>query len=151
MRTSSWSTGASCQRRGVVVPVAIGKLDGLAPVAAGVPSANQDAVGVFNTNGCGQPTCGPLWLDFGTGTQADVLSSPTVANGVVYAGKNNGDVLAWGAGPCGQFVCDEIWHFTTKDPLVTSSPTVVNGFVYIGGSNNLAPQSIAGRLYVFGL
>ena len=94
---------------------------------------------------------GPLWLDFGTGTQADVLSSQTVANGVVYAGKNNGDVLAWGAGPCGQFVCNEIWHFTTKDPLVTSSPTVVNGFVYIGGSNNLAPQSIAGRLYVFGL
>ena len=29
------------------------------------------------------------------------------------------------------------------------SPTVVNGNVYIGGSNNLAPESAAGRLYVF--
>jgi len=111
----------------------------------------ETEVGVFNANGCGQPSCSPLWLDFGTGTQADVLSSPTVANGVVYAGKNNGDVLAWAAGPCGQFVCNEIWRFTTKDPIVSSSPTVVNGFVYIGGSNNLAPQSTAGRLYVFGL
>ena len=109
------------------------------------------SVGVFNANGCGQPTCGPLWIDFGTGTQADILSSPTIANGVVYAGKNNGDVLAWRAGPCGQFICNQIWSFKTKGSIVTSSPTVVNGILYIGGSNNLAPENSAGRLYVFAL
>ena len=111
----------------------------------------ETEVGVFDASGCGQASCGPLWLDFGTGTQADVLSSPTVANGVVYAGKNNGDVLAWPAASCGQFVCDQIWSYTTKDPIVSSSPTVVNGTVYIGGSNNLAPEDTAGRLYVFAL
>jgi outer membrane protein assembly factor BamB len=108
-------------------------------------------VGVFDAAGCGHASCSPLWLDFGSGTQADILSSPTIANGVVYAGKNNGDVLAWGAGPCGQFVCNQIWSFATQDPIVSSSPTVVNGTLYIGGSNNLAPEDTAGRLYVFAL
>jgi outer membrane protein assembly factor BamB len=105
----------------------------------------------INAAGCGRPNCGPLWRDFATGTQAAILSSPTVANGVVYAGKNNGQVLAWKAGPCGQFICNEIWSYMMKDPIVNSSPTVVNGTVYIGGSNNLAPESVAGRLYVFAL
>ena len=111
----------------------------------------ENGVGVFNAAGCGHPSCGPLWLDFGTGTQAAVLSSPTIANGVVYAGKNNGQVLAWKSGSCGQFICSEIWSYMTKDPIVNSSPTVVNGVVYIGGANNLAPESVAGRLYVFAL
>jgi outer membrane protein assembly factor BamB len=127
-------------------------VDGSPAVAGGrVFIGLETEVGVFDAAGCGQRSCGPLWLDFGTGTQAAVLSSPTVANGVVYAGKNNGDVLAWRAAPCGQFVCDQIWSFTTKDPIVSSSPTVVNGTVYIGGSNNIAPESTAGRLYVFAL
>ena len=39
----------------------------------------------------------------------------------------------------------------TKDPIVTSSTTVVNGTIYIGGSNFIAPENIAGRLYVFAL
>jgi outer membrane protein assembly factor BamB len=108
-------------------------------------------VGVFNASGCGSSQCGLLWLDFGTGTQADILSSPTIANGVVYAGKNNGEVLAWKAASCGKSVCNQIWSFMTKDPIVTSSPTVVNGTLYIGGSNSIAPQNIAGRLYVFSL
>jgi outer membrane protein assembly factor BamB len=109
------------------------------------------SVGVFGASGCGQHDCGPLWLDFGTGTQADILSSPTIANGVLYAGKMNGEVLAWRAGSCGQFVCDQIWSYLTHDPIVNSSPTVVNGLLYIGGSNNLAPETTSGRLYVFAL
>jgi len=112
----------------------------------------ESTVGVFDASGCGRQQCGPLWLDFGTGTQAAILSSPTVANGVVYAGKMNGEVLAWKAGPCGQFVCDEIWRFLTNDPVVSSSPTVVNGTVYIGGANRFAfPEETTGRLYVFTL
>ena len=80
------------------------------------------SVGVFSASGCGQPNCAPLWIDFGTGTQADILSSPTIANGVVYAGKMNGEVLAWRAGSCGQFVCDQIWSYLTRDPIVTRRP-----------------------------
>jgi outer membrane protein assembly factor BamB len=108
-------------------------------------------IGVFDAAGCGQPSCGPVWLAFGTGTQADILSSPTIANGVLYAGKNNGQVLAWKARGCGRFVCDELWSFLTDDPIVSSSPTVADGTLYIGGSSNLAPEDSAGRLYVFDL
>lgn len=111
----------------------------------------EASVGVFNASGCGQADCPPLWLDIGSGTQADVLSSPTIANGVVYVGKMNGQVLAWPAGPCRQFVCREIWSYLTQDPIVSSSPAVVNGKVYIGGSNNMAPEDVAGRLFVFAL
>ena len=79
-----------------------------------------------------------------------MLSSPAVANGVVYAGRNTGQILAWGAS-CGSSVCNEIWSHDTGDPLVNSSPAVVNGKVYIGSADNLFPEDISGRLYVFEL
>ena len=106
---------------------------------------------VFSAAGCGAARCGPLWLLFGTGFQAAVLSSPTVANGVVYAGRNTGEVLAWKAGPCGEFVCSNIWSGLVNDQIVTSSPTVVNGRVYIGSADRFFPPEIQGRLYVFAL
>jgi len=80
-----------------------------------------------------------------------VISSPTVANGVVYAGRNTGEVLAWRAGPCGLPTCNAIWRGQTRDQIVTSSPTVVNGKLYIGSADNQVPVSVQGRLYVFGL
>jgi outer membrane protein assembly factor BamB len=111
----------------------------------------ETGLGVFSASGCGQATCQPLWIDFGSGAQAAVVSSPTVANGVVYAGRNTGQVLAWSAKPCGSSVCSEIWTGFTGDPIVSSSPTVVNGRVYIGSANDLAPENISGRIYVFEL
>ena len=111
----------------------------------------ENGVGVYSASGCGQPQCDPLWTLFGAGEQAAVLSSPTVANGVVYAGRNTGQVLAWPAASCGSFVCNEIWSADTGDSIVTSSPTVVNGTVYIGSADNLFPENIQGRIYVFGL
>ena len=60
-------------------------------------------------------------------------------------------MLAWKAAPCGRSVCDEIWSGLTGDPIVSSSPTVVNGKVYIGSADNLMPESIQGRIYVFAL
>ena len=80
-----------------------------------------------------------------------MISSPTVANGVVYAGRNTSEVLAWPAAGCGSFVCTEIWSGDTGDPIVTSSPTVVNGTLYIGSANDLAPENTQGRIYVFDL
>jgi outer membrane protein assembly factor BamB len=111
----------------------------------------ESGLAVYAAFGCPRPTCAPLWIDFGAGSQAAVLSSPTVANGVVYAGRNTGEVLAWSADPCGQFVCEAIWSGATGDSIVTSSPTVVNGKLYIGSADNLFPEDIQGRLYVFAL
>ncbi|HEY1331157.1 MAG TPA: PQQ-binding-like beta-propeller repeat protein [Actinomycetota bacterium] len=111
----------------------------------------EGGVAVFAAGGCGGRNCQPLWLDFGAGEQGAILSSPTVANGVVYAGRNTGDVLAWKAGPCGHPICTQIWTGFTNEPIVTSSPTVVNGQVYIGSADNAFPENISGRIYVFGL
>lgn len=111
----------------------------------------ETGVNVYAAAGCGQAACQPLWTDFGSGEQADVLSSPTVANGVVYAGRNTGQVLAWKAGPCGRPLCTEIWSGLTGDPIVSSSPTVVDGTLYIGSADNLFPEDIQGRIYVFEL
>ena len=105
----------------------------------------------YAAGGCGQQTCDQLWQLFGDGFQAAVVSSPTVANGVVYAGRNTGEVLAWRAKPCGQLVCHNIWSGRTEDQIVSSSPTVVNGKLYIGSADNHFPEDISGRLYVWSL
>jgi outer membrane protein assembly factor BamB len=111
----------------------------------------ENGVNVYAAAGCGQSQCGPLFTLFGSGSQAAVLSSPTVANGVVYAGRNTSEVLAWPAAGCGSFVCSEIWSGDTKDSIVSSSPTVVNGTLYIGSADNQFPENIQGRIYVFAL
>jgi outer membrane protein assembly factor BamB len=111
----------------------------------------ENGLGVYAATGCGQAQCQALWTDFGSGAQAAVLSSPTVANGVVYAGRNTNEVLAWRAGPCGTPMCTNIWSGLTGDTIVSSSPTVVNGTVYIGSADKLFPENIQGRIYVFQL
>jgi len=128
-------------------------INGSSPAIAGgrVFIGLENGLGVFSASGCGAASCAPLFTLFGSGTQAAVVSSPTVANGVVYAGRNTGEVLAWKAGPCGQPSCTQIWRGVTHDPLVSSSPTVVNGKVYIGSAEDNAPANIQGRLYVFAL
>jgi outer membrane protein assembly factor BamB len=111
----------------------------------------ESGIAVYDAAGCGQPTCNKLWSLFGSGAQAVVASSPTVANGVVYAGRNTGEVLAWRANSCGQSSCGEIWKGFTQDQIVNSSPTVVNGKLYIGSADQHFPENISGRLYVFDL
>lgn len=112
---------------------------------------DEDGLAAYSAKGCGQKVCPPLWIDFGVGFQAAVISSPTIANGVVYAGRNTGEVLAWKTGPCGESVCDNIWSGTTNEEIVTSSPSVVNGQVYIGSADDSFPSNIQGRLYVFAI
>lgn len=107
----------------------------------------ESQVNVYNASGCGQNTCAPVATLFGTGAQDAIVSSPTVANGVVYVGRNSGEVLAWPVSCVRKGGCNEIWKGLTDDPLVTSSPTVVNGKIYIGGSDH----GFGGRLYTYGL
>ena len=111
----------------------------------------ETEVGVYSAGGCGGANCTPLWILFGGGAQAQVESSPTVANGVVYVGRNTGQVLAWSAEPCGTFVCEQIWTGFTGDPIVNSSPTIARGRLYIGSADNLFPENQQGRVYVFTL
>lgn len=111
----------------------------------------ESGLAVYAADGCGAALCDPLWLLFGIGFQAAVESSPTVANGVVYAGRNTGEVLAWPAEPCGDFVCENIWSGLTREVIVNSSPTVIDGKLYIGSADNTFPEPISGRVYVFEL
>jgi outer membrane protein assembly factor BamB len=55
-----------------------------------------------------------------------VLSSPTVVNGVVYIGSEDGEVYALNASTGAKR-----WSYATGGSIL-SSPTVVNGVVYIG-------------------
>ena len=111
----------------------------------------ESEVAVYAADGCGAAVCDPLWILFGIGFQAAIESSPTVANGVVYAGRNTGEVLAWSAEPCGSFLCNNIWSGRTGDSIVNSSPTVFNGKLYIGSADGAFPENQQGRIYVFEL
>ena len=80
-------------------------------------------------------TCNMYALDAATGTKIWnystgylnlIISSPAVANGMVYFGSNAREVLAIDA-----VSGEKIWNFSTLG-LTESSPAVVNGVVYIG-------------------
>jgi hypothetical protein len=63
-------------------------------------------------------------------TDGEVLSSPAVANGMVYVGSDDYNLYALNA-KTGVLV----WSFTTAyDP---SSPTVANGLVYVGAAGSM--------------
>ncbi|HXJ66234.1 MAG TPA: PQQ-binding-like beta-propeller repeat protein [Actinomycetota bacterium] len=74
-------------------------------------------------------------------TGGDVLSSPAVADGVVYVGSDDHNLYAFPAS-CGTggAVCSPRWHGTTGS-FVESSPAVAGGAVYVGSSD--------GNLYAF--
>jgi tetratricopeptide (TPR) repeat protein len=65
-------------------------------------------------------------------TGADVNSSPTVVDGTVFVGSDDGNLYAVDAA-----TGEQQWAFETGDS-VWSSPTVVDGTVFVGrGDNNL--------------
>ncbi|MEA2515342.1 MAG: eukaryotic-like serine/threonine-protein kinase [Thermomicrobiales bacterium] len=69
-------------------------------------------------------------LDRGDG----ILSTPAVANGVVYVATYDGVVLAIDA-----TTGEEVWRSTLDEPIYYSSPAVEDGVLYVG--------DIGGRLY----
>jgi outer membrane protein assembly factor BamB len=62
-------------------------------------------------------------------TNGSVISSPSVADGIVYVGSQDKNIYALGA-----FSGNLIWKFATQDAQV-SSPAIVNGRVYTGGDD----------------
>ena len=89
----------------------------LAPVV-GVLSESAD------TDGVASAAPGDEEWTYETGD--NVRSSPTVVNGTVYIGNDDGNVYALDAADG-----TEQWRFTAGS-AVTTSPTVVNGTVYVG-------------------
>jgi serine/threonine protein kinase/outer membrane protein assembly factor BamB len=100
-------------------------------------SSRDDNLYAFKADGCGQPTCSPLW----TATTGDqIFSSPAVANGVVYVGSDDDNLYAFKADGCGQPTCSPLWTATTG-AAISSSPAVANGVVYVGSGDH--------KLYAF--
>jgi outer membrane protein assembly factor BamB len=62
-------------------------------------------------------------------TNGSVISSPSVANGIVYVGSQDKNIYAIGA-----YSGNLIWKFTTQD-AIESSPAIANGKVYTGGDD----------------
>jgi outer membrane protein assembly factor BamB len=67
-----------------------------------------------------------LVQDWSYTTSGSILSSPAVANGIVYVGSDDDSVYALNAAS-GALV----WRYSTGS-LVRSSPAIANGIVYIG-------------------
>jgi len=67
-----------------------------------------------------------------------MLSSPVVANGVVYVGTLDGRLMAFDAkgntGCTGSAprTCQPLWSATLSSLAITSTPAVANGVVYVG-------------------
>jgi outer membrane protein assembly factor BamB len=97
-----------------------------------------DANGATNCSGTPK-TCSPLW----TAPSNGQLSSPTVANGVVYSGGSTVSAFdAKGMTNCSGApkVCKPLWT-SSSTPGFSSSPAVANGVVYASGVDD--------RLYGF--
>lgn len=62
-------------------------------------------------------------------TNGSVVSSPSVADGIVYVGSEDKNIYAIGA-----WSGNLIWSFATKDAIL-SSPAIANGRVYTGGDD----------------
>jgi outer membrane protein assembly factor BamB len=77
-----------------------------------------------------------------TGTTAGVVeSSPTIVNGVVYVGSNDGNLYAYAVGCAfGGGSCAPIWTGATG-AAIGSVPAVANGVVYVGSADT--------KLYAF--
>ena len=88
--------------------------------------------------------CDPIWT---ATTGAGIEAAPSVANGVVYVGSDDGRLYAFdaaGSSHCavsgGKKTCTPLWSHATG-AAIYSSPAVSNGVVYVGSDD--------GKLYAF--
>jgi outer membrane protein assembly factor BamB len=92
------------------------------------PTAEGNLV-AFSASGCGAAACTPLWT---ATTSSGGLLSPSIANGVVYAGGvEDGRVYAFDAAGCGTTACSPIWQSAPGAHIFTT-PAIALGTVYIG-------------------
>lgn len=96
-------------------------------------TSNDGRLKVFASRGCGEPTCEPLWQGIGD-TESFLVSSPAVADGVVYVGSFSGALFAFDAAGCGANSCQPLWTGSTGSSI-NSSPAVAGGFVFVGSTD----------------
>ncbi len=117
--------------------VAQGGTDGAPAIANGLvytsafstTSPGDATLYAFKVSGCGQSSCSPVWTA-AIGHGGNGLSSPAVANSIVYFGSTDGTLFAFNA-----TTGKPIWTgITQAQPgngfLYGSSPTIANGVVY---------------------
>jgi hypothetical protein len=93
---------------------------------------------VFSANGCGVPSCEPLWQAHIAGS---IDSTPAIAGDLVLFGSTNDHTLyAFPANGCGAAVCQPVWIGKLKDGT-TGSVTVSDAIAYVG--------DFSGHLYAF--
>jgi outer membrane protein assembly factor BamB len=116
-------------------------------VSAGGTLSAFDAAGSTNCSGAVTArTCAPLWTSASGGNGYVTMSSPAVANGVVYFSSTNGGTYGYDA--AGSLNCSLSSTAKTCAPLwgaVTGfigggSPAVVNGVLYI---------NVSGKIYAY--
>ena len=121
------------RRRWRIVVAAVVAAGGLLAVILVVPSL--DHPGGAASTGAASGKASLRW-SYPTGINLDAnqagapSSSPTVVDGTVYAGGNNGDVYAFNAAS-GHLD----WHVVTAS--AESGPTVVDGTVYVGSAGGM--------------
>jgi outer membrane protein assembly factor BamB len=82
-------------------------------------------------------TCAPVWQ----GLAGGAVTSPAVANGVVYVGSADGFVHAFAAAGCGEAICAPLWSAAT--PGAPTQVVVASGRVHV--------LTATGELAAFGL
>jgi outer membrane protein assembly factor BamB len=132
--TPLW-TGGSTDDGGIVsAPTVVG---GVVYVGSTGGTLYAFAVGC----GSGGGTCSPLWTatpDGGLLYGSEFLSSPAVANGVVYIGSTDGKLYAYAVGcASGGGTCTPLWTGSVGGGIFESSPAVANGVVYVSSQDGL--------------
>jgi outer membrane protein assembly factor BamB len=103
------------------------------------PQSNDGRLLAYAADGCGAPTCEPLWRG-NAGPQSILDSSPAAFEDTIFVGSFDGKLYAFPAAGCGADLCDPLWTAATNGHI-ESSPTIVDGVVYIGSNDR--------RLYAF--
>lgn len=104
----------------------------LAPALAdGVLLVPTDAGSLvaLDADGCGSPTCSPLWTTAATGSA--LTQQPGVAGGVVLTGDADGTLAAYDLDGCGTATCDPLW-VDELGSRITGAPAISLGKVFVG-------------------
>ena len=103
-----------------------------------------------NTANCERQMCKPIWHTYPGGSRQPIQSSPTIANGVLFIGSDDGYLYAYNISGCKSTSCipTDVWSYPIAGNI-DSSPVVANGYVYIGSDDKNDPNN--GYLYAFGL
>ncbi len=95
--------------------------------------------------------------NLGAFAQESITSSPVVANGTVYVGTSDGQVMAFsanGSTNCSGSApktCLPLWSTGATTQAITSTPAVVGGVVYVGTESGVVEAfDAAGSIDCFG-